>query len=202
MSLRRQFEENYRAEQTLRPNGKGLQTIYVYCGDWYIWDPPTARLRQIKSLICAIGLIDLMVYLCAALHRCAANTMPLVAAGGMLGLVCLMFEIIGLIQFVLSTRKVKDPDCHEIRTRLIGSSLLRAILLAISAVTCMTIGAYWPGIGYGICAVLSICMYSIAHQLTFTLLPGDGSILDDVPEEDWSTVLAAHAEACDYSDQE
>ena len=136
MSYRENFFADYRTERTLKANGKGYRIRYIYCGDWCKWDLPTARLNRCKLIFLALFASDLGIYLCAGLYPTPANTQPLVAGGGLLALACLVFEAVGLGQFLFTRRKAKARDCRDIHVTMAGSTLLRALFLIVACFGC------------------------------------------------------------------
>lgn len=197
MSYRENFFADYRTERTLKANGKGYRIRYIYCGDWCKWDLPTARLNRCKLICLALFASDLGIYLCAGLYPTPANTQPLVAGGGLLALACLVFEAVGLGQFLFTRRKAKARDCRDIHVTMAGSTLLRALFLIVACFGCAWSirngscpASIWPLGGYLLCAILSLILYVLHHRLTFSVLPGDGSLFREDNEEDWPRIEA------------
>ena len=52
-------------------------------------------------------------------------------------------------------------------------------------------GKYLALGGYLLCAILSLILYVLHHRLTFSVLPGDGSLFREDNEEDWPRIEAA-----------
>ena len=184
MSSREDYFKKHRRDIIPADNKKGYKVRYTYIGDWYRWDLEKEEFKRKKIQLVSMALFDIIIYIITATLPSVLNTVSAVAVGGLLSLAALVFESIAIIQFSSSGLKIKDDDCHEIKTKLRAAAFIRTFLLCIAFLGCLTalmdIGSVsgmdiMAVAGYLFCAIISTLVYRISSKIDFSILPGDGS---------------------------
>ncbi len=169
-TFRDTFEENYIAVEVPCNSKKGFKIRYEYCGPWYMWDLSASAMRRIKIIIAALCAVGIVSFSLSALQDTPINYRSAVSLPGMLVVAVMLFEVIGVLQFLLAKEKVPRPTFQDIDRKMKITPLLHALLLFVTVVACIYI---WCSesmafsqasvvFGYlisGICSALIFCLY-------------------------------------------
>lgn len=137
-SLKRTFEENFQAVEEPCDNKRGFKIRYVYIGLWYVWNLPKERIQTAKRLMGLACVFSVLLFLLGSLADSSLNYYRFVEFPGLLSIVALLYEGIGVVQFCAAKEKMTEMDFHDIQTKLLIAPLLHGALLA-----CAVLAAVW-----------------------------------------------------------
>lgn len=131
------FEENYSAVEVPCRNRRGFKIKYVYTGLWYRWKADPAALRRIKCLTAAACAAGIALFMAASLQDSSLNYARYVSLTGTLSIAALLFEVIGIGQFLAAKEKVTGIAFHDIDTKLRVAPVIHFALLLCTAALCV-----------------------------------------------------------------
>ncbi|MDE6998359.1 MAG: hypothetical protein K2P04_10870 [Oscillospiraceae bacterium] len=129
----RYFKGYVKEKRLMGETGK-YQTSYVYHGDYYYWKAGPGAAAHYKKLFGALTAVNLAVMLAISLLNSQASRSAYVMAPVVLALIPLVYQVIGVVQFVRTGDKVREFDFEEINKKLRFASLGNGGLMALAAV--------------------------------------------------------------------
>lgn len=144
-TFRDTFEENYVAVEVPCNNRKGFKVRYEYCGPWFMWALPAGELKKTKRSVAALCAVSLAAFCCSALWDTPLNYSGWVSLPATFAVAVMLFEVIGVVQFLLAGKKVTRITFQDIDRKLKITLPLHTLLLLIAAAACV-----WLCIRYGL----------------------------------------------------
>lgn len=130
------FEENYSAVEVPCRNRRGFKIRYIYTGLWYRWKAEPGTLRRYRCLIGAACAAGIALFLAASLQDSALNYARYVSLTGTLSIAALLFEVIGVVQFLAAKERVTGITFRDIDTKLRVAPVIHFALLLCTAIFC------------------------------------------------------------------
>lgn len=174
-SSRQKFFEDYRAEKEAADNRRGYKLVYVYKGEWCAWNESAADIRRRKRLYVAAVLIRTLLIVLCGVQRVAFNTAGTVAVPGLISLVSMMYEWIGVVRFCMAKELMQGGDCRRMYSFVEKGSVVTGLCYAVAAAAGLRLqilnGADLPSIlvllGFVLCAVISFVLYAQHEKLSW-----------------------------------
>lgn len=175
-TLRESFEENYIAIKKPCANKKGFKIEYVYYGPWYMWDISKTALLRTKRNIGVLCVLNIAFLCVASLQDSPINYSLLVEIPGVLSLLALMFQIIGIVQFICSKEKMTRYTYNDINIKMGVAVPFHAFFMTLSSVGGLCVLGKDDRLmfsitaicGYAMCAVIAILIYKQYKKVPFT----------------------------------
>lgn len=146
--MRDKYFKGYVKEK--RPVGKNgkLKTVYVYHGNYFYWQVSRKTIGQYKWLFGAFTVVGLALMLAISLLNSQASRNVVVMIPVLLALIPLVFQVIGVVQFIRTKEKVPEFDFNEINLKLRYATLINGGLMAVTGVMAL-VWMFFAGAGQG-----------------------------------------------------
>lgn len=173
------FSENYVAVDKPCNNKNGFRIEYIYFAPWYLWDISPQSLLPYKYSIGAACLLNVIIFFVASIQKTSLNYSFLVEVPATISLAALIFEVLGVIQFCASKKRMNKPEYEGIDFKLRTSPLLHALLLVLTVLACLyrliiisfDSLSFFVTIGYLVCAGMSTFVFLRYRTIDFTTEP-------------------------------
>lgn len=174
-TFRETFEENYVAVEVPCSSKKGFKIHYEYCGPWYMWVLPASAMRKMKFIIAALCAAGIASFCASALQDNPINYSSWVSLPGTLLVAVMLFEIIGVLQFLFAKGKVTRLTFQDIDRKMKITFSLHTLLLLVTAAACVYTWccermAFSQGsvvFGYLISALCSAVIFHLYRRIEF-----------------------------------
>lgn len=173
--FRESFEENYIAVEVPCDNKKGFKIRYEYYGPWYLWNLSADAMKRMKISIALCCVVGIFSFFFCAFRDTVMNYRTIVSVPGMLSNAAMLFEVIGVIQFLFSKEKLTRLSYRDIDRKLRIATLLHALLLMATVIACIYVWAMeslpfssaLPLFGYLLSGLCSAIIFYLYHRLSF-----------------------------------
>lgn len=174
-SSRQKYFEDYRVEKETADNRRGYKIVYVYKGEWLAWNEDVSGVRRRKRLYVAAALLQTFLLVLCGVQRVAFNTAGAVAIPGLISLVSLMYEWIGIVRFCMAKGLMQGRDCRRMYSFIEKGAVVTGLCYAVAVIAGLRQqilnGADLPSIlvllGFILCAVISFVLYAQHEKLSW-----------------------------------
>lgn len=167
-TLREQFDDDYTAVSVPADNRRGFKIQYVYCAPWYSWGLPESELKQKKTLLTAMSVGSLLIFLLTGIQWVELNQTFVVEIAGTFALCFHVLELFSIVRFLVSKYRTDRMTYTYIDRMLKVIPLLRGVCLLAAAGTGTCYMLQYPvklhtaGVtaGYLFCAIMALYIYN------------------------------------------
>lgn len=167
-TLREQFDDDYTAVSVPTDNRRGFKIQYVYCAPWYSWGLPESELKQKKTLLTAMSVGSLLIFLLTGIQWVELNQTIVVEIAGTFALCFHVLELFSIVRFLVSKYRTDRMTYTYIDRMLKVIPLLRGVCLlaAVGTGACYMlqhpVKLYTVGVtaGYLFCAIIALYIYN------------------------------------------
>lgn len=190
-SWRERYFEDYTPELVPAKNKKGYKVAYTYTGNWYSWSEESGALKKRRIIYITAAAATTVLFIICGIQNAFINTYGVVAIPGIVSIVTQMYEWIGIIQFCLSKKEIREKDCKQNYARIRKFTTLTAVCHALSAL--FGIGLLiWNGmelksmfvlLGLILCFLLSLFIRKYHKTLSYIKVLEPDIMFDEMPYE-------------------
>ncbi|MBR0164107.1 MAG: hypothetical protein IJQ12_05480 [Lachnospiraceae bacterium] len=168
------FDTYYKAEKVPYHNRRGYRMRYIYTGPWYYYGQGDNILRTTKIRMAAFFVSSVLCYLAAALRHAYVNYDRYVSLFGTLALAAVVFELVGVVQFLFIREKTTIINYRDVDMKLRIAPLMYAALMLLTFLMALRYllisdgagSAYVIPVMYFLSGVLAVAVY-----LTYRWIP-------------------------------
>ncbi|MCC8101612.1 MAG: hypothetical protein LIP11_04915 [Clostridiales bacterium] len=132
-SYRKYFSENYIAVEEPANNKKGFRVRYQYAGLWYYWEH-RGGVARLKGMLLALVAVNWGIFAFCGSSVVRVNYFAVLEVSALLSVVGLLFETIGILQFVFHRKHVTEHSFRDISDKIKYGSMAQCLLLLVSVV--------------------------------------------------------------------
>ena len=180
-SYRKRYFEDYETIQVPRKYGHGVRVLYQYKGMWCRWYLEDRTISWLKKLFLLCLLLNCLLYAGVSIMQTPLNYSRLMGGFAIASVVAWLYEIAGLIRFLLAEEWVKERSLNEINQWIIAGGFIRALLLLIAVICGITECIYAESILWT--DALAACMYLVCAFLSFSVSRTQKHLFVDISKE-------------------
>lgn len=165
-SFQNRLLHDFDVKQEMMPDGKGMRNVYVYKGEYAVWQIDQDLLRRYRKIYAGLILINIVLFFLCSFQRVDMNTSHLVGFFTLLSLVLLIAETIGVVEFEIAKRQMYLRDCKIIKDVILWSAMIHFLVLAAATVSGVV---YLAQAGFDITSGFVILGFLISAFTSFLL---------------------------------
>ena len=148
---------------------------YIYFAPWYCYNLTETEILREKRICGALALLSTVLFFAVSLTPSHLNYSIYVELPATLSLAALVFEILGVVQFCASKRRMTQMTYRDIEFKMKLSPVFHGLLLLITGICCllhMLTVSYVGGdevivLGYFLSAALSLSITLRFRKIKF-----------------------------------
>ncbi|MGM9522516.1 MAG: hypothetical protein ACI3VB_08565 [Oscillospiraceae bacterium] len=174
------FRDNHQLRKQPANNKKGYKAVYVYTGDWYVWQNDASSLKKLRFLYVFSVVSSVLIFLISAVQFTDVNMSSIVAVPSLASIIPMFLVIYGTIQLCRTPKdgKMTVMMWSDAYRMLRAGSIAYSILMFIAVGACVyrffivapTMLSIFVFAGYLVCAVLGMIMFASHKHLKYKVV--------------------------------